>query len=380
MVKHVDPSWLAGANPNHILLLDARAADEYCEGYIKESVHICCVGVVLRRLRNGSLKVESLLNCAEDKAKYEAAKQSENVCVVVYDQSSTNAESLPEKSIASLMLRKVSRDCKLVVFLQGGLDSFRARFPGLCTVPDSTEDSLLKRRPSSLLLQISTMSLSVREDESHSGSESDASSNPSSPEEDLSPAQRDATPYQILPHLYLGCRKVATCLPSLRASGITNVLNVTSSVPNQFAAAGLNYKQIAVEDSHDVNMLQHLPEAFGFIERARVSGERVLVHCHAGMSRSVTVILAYLMNFCNHTLDSAYEHVKRIKSDISPNFSFMGQLLEYECTLRPSPSDSGIGSISASPVENRYTFVLGAGTTALPSPVNFTSRPCVLAS
>lgn len=379
MVKHVDVTWLASANPNQILLLDARTADEYAAGYIKEAVHICCVGVVLRRLRNGSLKVESLLNVNEDKEKYAAAKQSESVCVVVYDQNSTNAESLSEKSIASLMLRKVSRDCKHVAFLQGGYDGFLTRFPDLCDVPDSAEDSLLKRRPSSLLLQISTMSLSVKDD---SSSESD-DSNPSSPEEqELSPSQKDATPYQILPHLYLGCRKVAACLPSLRTSGITNVLNVTSSVPNKFAAAGLTYKQIAVEDSHDVNMIQHLPEAYSFIEKARVSGERVLVHCHAGMSRSVTVILAYLMKYYNHTLDSAYEHVKRIKSDISPNFSFMGQLVEYECTLRPSPSDSGIGSISASPVENRYTFVLGAttGPSSLPSPVNFTPRPCVLAS
>jgi protein-tyrosine phosphatase len=375
MVRHVDPAWLASANPSQILLLDARAVDEYADGYIRESVHICCVGVVLRRLRNGSLKVESLLNCPEDKQKYEVAKASEAVCVVVYDQNSTNAENLSEKSIASLMLRKVSRDCKHVVFLQGGYDGFRSRFPDLCDVPDSAEDSLLKKRPSSLLLQISTMSLSVKEE-----SESE-DSNPSSPEEELSPSHRDATPYQILPYLYLGCRKVAACLPSLRASGIGNVLNVTSSVPNKFAAAGLNYKQIAVEDSHDVNMILHLPEAFAFIERARLSGERVLVHCHAGMSRSVTVILAYLMKFGNHTLDSAYEHVKQIKPDISPNFSFMGQLLEYECTLRPSPSDSGIGSISASPVEthNHYTFVLANGPTSLPSPVNFTSRPCVLA-
>lgn len=377
MVKHVDAVWLASANPNQVLLIDARTAEEYANGYIQEAVNICCVGVVLRRLRNGSLKVESLLNCAEDKQKYDTAKESEGVCVVVYDQNSTSAESLSEKSIAALMLKKVSRDCKHVVFLEGGYDGFHSRFPDLCDVPTSAEDSFLKKRPSSLLLQISTMSLSVKEEE-----ESDADdSNPSSPEEEeLSPSHRDATPYQILPHLYLGCRKVAACLPSLKASGIGNILNVTSSVPNKFVAAGLTYKQIAVEDSHDVNMLQHLPEAFAFIEKARMSDERVLVHCHAGMSRSVTVILAYLMKFYNHTLDSAYEHVKQIKSDISPNFSFMGQLLEYECTLRPSPSDSGIGSISASPVESHYTFVLGSGPTSLPSPVNFPSRHCVLAS
>ena len=203
-----------------------------------------------------------------------------------------------------------------------------------------------------------------------------------SSDEEQSPSHRDATPYQILPHLYLDCRKVAACLYSLRTCGITNVLNVTSSIPDNFVAAGLSYKQISVEDSHDVNMLQHLPEAFQFIDEARMSGQRVLVHCHAGMSHSVTVILAYLMKHYNHTLDSAYEHVKQIKSDISPNFSFMGQLLEYECTLRPSPSDSGIGSISASPVDTHYTFVLGNAPTSLPPPsVNYSStRHCVLAA
>lgn len=373
MVKHVDPSWLASCNSNHVLVLDARTAEEYAAGYIKDAVHICCVGVVLRRLRNGSLKVDSLLNCEEDKQKYEAAKQSEDVCVVVYDQRTTNADSLSKDSIAALMLKKVSRECKFVTFLAGGYDGFHNRFPHLCDIPDSIEDGLLKKRPSSLLLQITNMSLSVKE-------ESDEESNVSSPEEEHSPSQRDAMPYQILPHLYLGCRKVAASLSSLKGSGITNILNMTSSVPNQFPAAGLTYRKIAVEDSHDVNMLQHFPEAFGFIEDARMNGEKVLVHCHAGMSRSVTIILAYLMKYYNHTLDSAYEHVKQIKSDISPNFSFMGQLLEYECTLRPSPSDSGIGSISASPVDSRYTFVLGSGPTSLPSPVDFPSRHCVLAA
>ena len=377
-MKHVNATWLASSNPTQILLLDARTAEECAAGYIKEAVHICCVGVVLRRLRNGSLKIDSLLNTDEDKQKYESAKDSEDVCVVVYDQNSTNAEALSEKSIAALILKKVSRDCKHVVFLEDGFDGFHGRFPDLCDIPDSAEDSLLKKRPSSLLLQISNLSFSVKQEDKNNDNNAQSESSSPAEEQNQSPSQKDAAPYQILPHLYLGGRKVATCLPSLNSSGITNVLNVTSSVPNQFVSAGLTYKQIAVEDSHDVNMMQHLPEAFDFIEKARENREKVLVHCHAGMSRSVTVILAYLMKFYNHTLDSAYEHVKQIKSDISPNFSFMGQLLEYECTLRPSPSDSGIGSISASPVETHYSFVLG-NSQSLSSPVNF-SRPCVLAS
>lgn len=60
----------------------------------------------------------------------------------------------------------------------------------------------------------------------------------------------------------------------------------------------------------------------------------VLVHCLAGVSRSVTVTVAYLMQKLHLSLNDAYDLVKRKKSNISPNFNFMGQLLDFERSLR----------------------------------------------
>lgn len=60
----------------------------------------------------------------------------------------------------------------------------------------------------------------------------------------------------------------------------------------------------------------------------------VLVHCLAGVSRSVTVTVAYLMQKRHLSLNDAYDLVKRKKSNISPNFNFMGQLLDFERSLR----------------------------------------------
>lgn len=57
------------------------------------------------------------------------------------------------------------------------------------------------------------------------------------------------------------------------------------------------------------------------------------MHCLAGISRSVTVTVAYLMQKLNLSLNDAYDFVKRKKSNISPNFNFMGQLLDFERTL-----------------------------------------------
>ena len=68
-------------------------------------------------------------------------------------------------------------------------------------------------------------------------------------------------------------------------------------------------------------------------DEAREKNCGVLVHCLAGISRSVTVTVAYLMYRRHLTLNDAYDVVKKCKPNISPNFNFMGQLLDFERTL-----------------------------------------------
>lgn len=70
-----------------------------------------------------------------------------------------------------------------------------------------------------------------------------------------------------------------------------------------------------------------------FSDEARDSKQGVLVHCLAGVSRSVTITVAYLMQTKKLTLNEAYDYVKTCKPNISPNFNFMGQLLEFQRSL-----------------------------------------------
>lgn len=86
-------------------------------------------------------------------------------------------------------------------------------------------------------------------------------------------------------------------------------------------------------------------------EDARRKKCGVLVHCLAGISRSVTITVAYLMYSLSLSLNDAYDHVKRCKPNISPNFSFMGQLMDYERALRlerdTAPATPSTSSASA---------------------------------
>uniref|UniRef100_A0A8B9Z167 protein-tyrosine-phosphatase n=1 Tax=Buteo japonicus TaxID=224669 RepID=A0A8B9Z167_9AVES len=115
-------------------------------------------------------------------------------------------------------------------------------------------------------------------------------------------------PVEILPFLYLGSAYHASRKDMLDALGITALINVSANCPNHFEGH-YQYKSIPVEDNHkaDINSVKN-------------DGGRVFVHCQAGISRSATICLAYLMRTNRVKLDEAFEFVKQRRSIISPNF------------------------------------------------------------
>lgn len=75
-------------------------------------------------------------------------------------------------------------------------------------------------------------------------------------------------------------------------------------------------------------------------DSVRLSGGKVLVHCEAGISRSPTICMAYLMKTKRFRLEEAFDYIKQRRSLISPNFSFMGQLLHYETEIFTSKTSA----------------------------------------
>ncbi|XP_026570966.1 dual specificity protein phosphatase 2, partial [Pseudonaja textilis] len=136
-------------------------------------------------------------------------------------------------------------------------------------------------------------------------------------------------PVEILPFLYLGSCYHSSNKEVLESLGITAVLNVSSSCPNYFEGHFL-YKSIPVEDNHMADISVWFQEAIDFIDSVKASGGHVLVHCQAGISRSATICLAYLIQSRRVRLEEAFDFVKQRRGVISPNFSFMGQLLQFE--------------------------------------------------
>ncbi|KAJ7545814.1 hypothetical protein O6H91_08G011900 [Diphasiastrum complanatum] len=144
--------------------------------------------------------------------------------------------------------------------------------------------------------------------------------------------QDDSTPCEIQKGIYLGSIGAACNKVALQSLNITHVLAVAYNVeipfPNDF-----KNKNIEVLDSPDVDLQQHFGVCFDFIDEARRQGGGILIHCFAGRSRSVAVLVAYLMRTYEMALSQALELVKLKRPKASPNIGFLRQLQTFECQL-----------------------------------------------
>jgi len=83
---------------------------------------------------------------------------------------------------------------------------------------------------------------------------------------------------------------------------------------------------------------RHLNRAVEWIKNAMDADEnaKVMVHCMCGKSRSVSVVVAYIMATQESpSLTETFPQVKAKRRIVSPNLGFMKQLKEYEGKLRP---------------------------------------------
>ncbi|KAG0054623.1 dual specificity phosphatase 12 [Gryganskiella cystojenkinii] len=133
---------------------------------------------------------------------------------------------------------------------------------------------------------------------------------------------------EILPGLFLSGAGPAESLDYLQKVGITHILQITDITTPRFPGQFM-YKIIAVPDMDETNLIKHFPDTFTFIQQALDKGGKVLVHCMAGASRSVTVVCAYLMKTKGMTADEALETVKKLRHIAGPNDGFVTQLHLY---------------------------------------------------
>lgn len=146
--------------------------------------------------------------------------------------------------------------------------------------------------------------------------------------EDLWDAHISSMSAEIMPYMYLGGERNAHNHKELTyRTHVGFVLNASWEVANFFPDQ-LEYLHLPFQDFKDQRgaMAKELNRTVDFIDRARAHGSRVLVHCVAGISRSSTIVIHYLMRREGWTLEKAYTHVLKRRPIIRPNIGFFTEL------------------------------------------------------
>ncbi|KAJ8317040.1 hypothetical protein KUTeg_004944, partial [Tegillarca granosa] len=280
----------------NILIVDARPYIVYNTEHIQGACNMYCPPILKRRFTNGgNVKLESMLN-SETKHKMLSGHFHK---IVIYDDVFVSGGEISDLYVVWRCLCNIvgTETCYV---LNDGFQDFRLRFPHLCHRQTTENTSNNKENIDKSSRQALYRTNSTQSD-----------------------------PVELLSHLYIGDASNAACKDDLLQLGITAILNVSSTCRNHFHE-DFRYKNIPVDDNKVTDLSQWFQEAISFIDSVKMQGGKTLVHCQAGISRSATICLAYIMYTERLSLDAAFEYVKSRRNVISPNVNFMQQLHNFE--------------------------------------------------
>ncbi|XP_030630723.1 dual specificity protein phosphatase 26 [Chanos chanos] len=147
---------------------------------------------------------------------------------------------------------------------------------------------------------------------------------------------------EVWPNIYIGNVAIAQNRTALQRLGITHILNAAhskrGSIGDQsFYGTKFVYFGIPADDSTHFDLDIYFRPAADFIHKAlKTPDGKILVHCIMGMSRSSTLVLAYLMLYHHMPLRSAIQKVIQ-KRAIYPNRNFLALLLDLDLQLKSKP-------------------------------------------
>ncbi len=155
---------------------------------------------------------------------------------------------------------------------------------------------------------------------------------------------------EIIPHLFISNWETSNNFNIINHYNIKAVITLTSftkpeNVTNFYQNNNIDFLFIRIDDSPHENIYQYFDMTYDFIDKYIKNNGNVLVHCMAGISRSSTIILNYMLkkmyiyktykNLCPcKMVDTCLQIARNNRHFINPNQGFKFQLkakcIEYE--------------------------------------------------
>ena len=141
---------------------------------------------------------------------------------------------------------------------------------------------------------------------------------------------------KIIDHLYIGNIYAALNDDIINDNNISIVMNCSVSIPfNESIQYKYRLSILDNETDEEINkMTQDMDKYIDIIHTHIQNNENVLVHCKAGVQRSATIVVGYLMKYLDFELNEAIKTLKNIRPCImQPYPHFISSLNEYKNTI-----------------------------------------------
>lgn len=248
---------------NYLLLIDARSKSDYNESHIVTSKKA-------PRNKDGQYFVpfDSELECRQN--------------VVVYDSNASTVKEMSDATDCGTLLWEMGSRNKVYI-LKGGYEEFSALYPFLRT-------QKIIFMPKEL--------------------------------DEIKPY-----PAEIIPgFLYLGNWQQGNAQYVQKDLKIKAHINCCVEAETFFPEAGPQLLHIQCDDSNDAELQSKFEMACKFIDNQQANKNAVLVFSNLGISRSVAIVIAYMIYHKNFSDQEAFNHVRKCCNAVQPNQAFMKQL------------------------------------------------------
>jgi protein-tyrosine phosphatase len=133
-------------------------------------------------------------------------------------------------------------------------------------------------------------------------------------------------------NIYISDLDTASCHIVRQKLKIERIISLGEEKATSYFIKDNNHLHFPIRDDGIDSILPILPTTNAFIRDSILSNNNILIHCMAGISRSVSVVIAFIMDYFNISYDEAYKFVKSKRSCAEPNSKFRSELksLEYK--------------------------------------------------
>lgn len=137
-------------------------------------------------------------------------------------------------------------------------------------------------------------------------------------------------PDMVVDHVALGSLRTVQNMAAVSQLGVTHVLTCGRNLKTPKFPPPIKQLVLDVDDNDEQDMNPYFLKAIEFIEECVAQKGLCIVHCFAGVSRSATVVVAYLMMSQHVTFAQALDFVQQHRPAANPNPNFRRQLVEFE--------------------------------------------------